>query len=106
MDAIGAVHQGSGGKLTAGRPRVLAARAGSSSPADLDDSTSSGKLDSASPPAPAVRAIGDKMSGKERGEEGRARRGADGEGEDKEEGTFDMVFSQLEVLKLLQVVLR
>jgi hypothetical protein len=106
MDAIGAVHQGSGGKLTAGRPRALAARAGSSSSSNLDDSTSSGKLDGASLPAPAVRAMGDEKSGKERREEGRARRGADGEGEEKEEGTFDMVFSQLEVLRLLQVVLR
>lgn len=28
------------------------------------------------------------------------------EGEEKEEGTFDLVFSQLELLRLLQVVMR
>lgn len=92
--ALSLKDPGSGGKLTAGRPQALVDRAGSSG-GTVEDGASTAM-------AP-VEGVGEKR-GRKRGESARTGRGVDGE--EKEEGTFDLVFSQLEILRLLQVVLR
>jgi len=92
--ALSLDDRGSGGKLTVGRPQALVGRVGSSG----------GMLEDGASTAMAPQdGIGEKR-GRKRGES--ARRNQRDDGEEEEEGTFDLVFSQLEILRLLQVVLR